>query len=152
MANFYKKIKLSFRGNFPLIEDMDEALKDPYRLHNNVDEWNLKTPGDNSTSGYGTDYYKDRKPPVSSIDPEYAVRPKWHGDFDGEDADQNDEKPAMESGDALYDSDSPIGRSQEIQRRVKDDRDNTGVGPFNQQKKLNKTVDFFDKIKRRLRN
>ena len=151
MANFYKKIKLSFRGNFPLINDMDEALKDPYRLHNDGVDWELNRPGDNSTSGYGTDYYVQSKPPVSSIDPEYATRSKWSGDFDGEDPDQNDRKPAMNSGDALYDTDSPIGRPQETQRQIQDDRDNTAIGPFNQST-VNKTVDFFDKIRRRLRN
>jgi len=151
MSNFYKKIKLSFRGNFPLIDDMDEALKDPYHLHDDGVDMELNKPGDNSTSGYGADYYVDRKPPVSSIKPEYATRPKWNGAFDGEDPDQNDRKPAMQSGDALYDTDSPIGRPQETQRQIEEDRDNTSVGPFNQYNK-NKTVDFFDNIRRRLRD
>ena len=148
MSNFYKKLKLAFRGNFPLWSDQP---KDPYNPHSDGYDVELNTPGDNSTSGFGTDYYVDRKPPVSSVKPEYATRPKWNGDFDGEDPDENDHKPAMNSGDAFYDSDSPIGIQQEVARSTnKVDRDNTAIGPFNQS--LRKTHVFFDSIKRRLNN
>jgi len=154
MANFYKNIKLSFRGNFPRINDMDEALKDPYHLHDNQLDPELNKPGDNQTSGFGTDYYTNKKPPVSSIKPEYATRPKWHGDFDGEDADRNDKKPAMLNGDGFYDEDSPLGIEQTVSRQIgKVDRDNTAVGPFNQfNSSLSDTQLFFDSIRRRLKN
>lgn len=138
------------RGITPLVNDQDQALKDPYRLHEDDADVNLNTPGDNSMSGFGTDYYDDRKPPVSSVKPEYSTRPKWTGDFDGEDPDQNDHKPTMEGGENFYDVDSPIGRAQEVQRSVgKIDRDNTAIGPFNQS---SNTRNFFDNIKKRIRN
>lgn len=150
--NYYRKIKLSFRGNTPMILDMDEALNDPYKKKkpNSDNTIELNTPGDQSASGYGTDYYSDRKPPVSSVKPEHSTRPKWSGDFDGQDPDKNDRKPEMMSGFGLYDPDSPLS----IERMTADQinrhsRDNSTVGPFNQSNS-SKTLDFFDIIKRRL--
>lgn len=148
--NYYKKIKLSFRGNFPMISDIDEALNDPYKKKkpNSDNTIELNTPGDQSASGYGTDYYDDRKPPISSVKPEYSTRPKWSGDFDGQDYDKNDRKPEMTSGFGFYDPDSPLS----IERTTGDlinghSRDNSAIGPFNQS---SKTLDFFDNIKKRL--
>ena len=146
MANFYKKLKLSFRGNFPLWSDQP---KDPYHPHSDGYDVEMNTPGDNSTSGWGTDYYTSTQPPVSSIKPDYATRPKWSGDFDGEDPDKNDHKPAMQGGEGFYDSDSPIGIEQETWRKGnKVDRDNTAVGPFNQSS--SNTGIFFDNIRKRI--
>ena len=34
MSNFYKKLKLGFKGNFPKIMDQDEAKSDPYKPKN----------------------------------------------------------------------------------------------------------------------
>jgi len=150
--NWYKITKLAFRGITPAIEDMDEALNDPYKKKtpNSDNPIELNTPGDQSTSGFGTDYYDDRKPPQSSINSEYATRPKWNGDFDGEDPDKNDDKVDMTDGFGFYDDDSPlsIGRTTEDKLNGHN-RDRSAIGPFNQSNSSS-TRDFFDNIKKRL--
>jgi hypothetical protein len=153
MVNFYKRmLKLSFRGNTPRITDMDKALTDPYapKGQNNEEGWfNLNRPGDQSSTGYGADYYTDEKQPPKGISQyeERAAQPPFTKDFDASDPELNDKYPLMDSGMALYDTDSPLGISETVKRKTGIDRDNTSTGPHNQSSKL---TDVFDNIRHRL--
>jgi hypothetical protein len=154
MANFYKKmIKVSFRGNTPRISDEDDALTDPYKsksVNNERGTFELNTPGDQSATGFGTDYYTDHKQPpkgISEIE-DRALREPYGTDFDGNDPNLNDKYPLMEGSSNLFDDESPLSRSAIISRKENGiDRDNTSVGPHNQS---SKTENIFDNIRRRI--
>jgi hypothetical protein len=150
MPNFYKKaLKLSFRGNFPLMNDKDVILRDPYAPKKREDGPEMKMPGDQDTNGFGTDYMPKAQPPSGiKVKDDRSIRGKWQDSFDGEDPDKNDAKPVMNSGDKFYDDDSPLSPLQRSMSKIDgEDRDNTAVGPHNQ-----KTIseNFFDKVRRRL--
>lgn len=151
--NFYNKIKkISFRGNIPRINDIDQALADPYRHQTFHDTRgvDMMRPGDQDSTGFGVDYYHDKQPPKgTSQRQDRALRRRWRSSTDGEDYQKGDLKPAMESGFGLYDTDSPIGRFQKSMRSVSGvDYDNTVVGPHNMS---NLSKKLFDNIRSRIK-
>ena len=69
--NWYRKIKLSFRGNIPRSEDLDEKTRDPYKKDPQV------TPGDEeSGGGYGSRFRGREMPKGFSAhsDDEYSLQ------------------------------------------------------------------------------
>jgi len=153
MANYYKKMILSFKSR-SLIDQTDDAFRDVYNLKKDKapGQENLKTPGDVSTTGLGSDFLDSAKPPDPwSATEERSVIPKWTTSFDGEDPDLNDKKPPMVGGEGWYPEESPLGINGSMGRELETpDRDNSVLGPHNQHSLMNQSK-LFDKLKRRVR-
>ena len=147
--NWYK---LAFRGNIPRINDIDEALQDPYKKKNDQDPrgTELNTFGDQSTTEGGTDYYDDKQPPKNTQQlADRAIGPHYNHDTDGEDPQNGDFKQPMHSGDSLYDTDSPIGNTSQVFRDIeKPNLDRPATGPNNM---TNRNRDFFSNLRQRVR-
>lgn len=154
MSNYYKKMhKIAFKSR-SLIDQTDDAFRDPYNLKEEKPsgQENLKTPGDVSTTGFGYDFMEDRKPPEPwSATEERSLIPKWNDSHDGSDPDLNDSRPSMNNGFGWYSSENPLSPSRDAARSIeKPDRDNSVIGPHNQHDSINQS-DFFDKLRRRVR-
>jgi len=77
--NWYKKIKLSHRGNIPKAWDLDNILEDPYKKHYLDPSKDLTTPGDEEFSGgFGTRFRGKLMPKdfSSTSDGEYELQKK----------------------------------------------------------------------------
>ena len=148
--NYYKRMKLSFRGNIPRMEEMDDL--DPYKKKtpgdgNGVD---MKTPGDEEGwSGLGTrvrgkdfpkdiemvdDYELEREKDIPTVDHalmgENAPLPEHTGVDDGE----------------LFDSDSPLSRERTVFDQLGSEVSHP-IGPNNMQSRNN----IYETLRKRIR-
>jgi len=77
--NWYKKIKLSHRGNIPKAWDLDHMFEDPYKRHYIDPSEDLTTPGDEEFGGgFGTRFRGALMPKdfSSTSDGEYELQKK----------------------------------------------------------------------------
>lgn len=157
--NWYKKTKTARKGIIPVFNDLDDALKDPYKPA--IDEQGLPLtllkPFDQDTSPMGGhDYYDGFKNYRKAPPPGYKLRDTEPGgqplgsDSDGRDSDNNDKYQLMTDGFAFHGPDSPMSREQTVDRLTSGkDFDNSVIGPLNQQK-FHNSNNFFENIRKRI--
>jgi len=149
--NYYKKVKLAFRGNIPRMDERDDI--DPYKKHkpgdgNGVE---MKTPGDEEGwSGLGTrvrgkDFPKD----ISERDGEYDEQrkrdiPTVDHALMGENAPLSN-NTGVDHGE-LYDSDSPMSMERTTFDKLENPQSEP-IGPHN----MNKQRDIFKRVRDRIR-
>ena len=148
--NYYKRMKLSFRGNIPRMEEMDDL--DPYKKKtpgdgNGVD---MKTPGDEEGwSGLGTRVRGKDFPKNTEEKDRYGLErekdiPTVDHTLMGENAPLPNDT-GVDNGE-LFDPDSPMS----MERVTMDKLENTQsdpLGPHNMHRRL----DLFKKVRDRIR-
>ena len=157
--NWFKDVKIAYRGNIPTISDPDARTRqeNPYYKPDRPSEGQgiqLNTPGDESGgSGFGTRFRGPDAPDdysaVTEEDPgERRFLPTEDTMFLGE----GDWRPVGEgTSERFFDSESPIGRSQEVMRDLsgrvnKDDR----LGIHNMPTGITTVYDRLNEVKSRL--
>jgi len=132
--NFYKRMKLSFRGNIPRMDEMDDL--DPYKKHKPGDGNGLemKTPGDEEGwSGLGTRVRgKDFPKNIMQKDDYDLQRDKDIPTVDHALMGENAPLPGdtgVDNGE-LYDSDSPLSMERTVADKLEGHYSNPN-GPHN---------------------
>jgi len=120
--NWYKKIKLSHRGNIPKAWDLDNMFEDPYRKHRIDPSEDLTTPADEEFGGgLGTRFRGSLMPKDFSAisDGEYALQK--NNDLETREHMMNVTPPntGIEDG-VLADPEDPTSRNYRIMDKLFD--------------------------------
>lgn len=145
-------MKLSFRGNIPRMEEMDDL--DPYKKKtpgdgNGVE---MKTPGDeDSWSGFGTRVRGRDFPTDIQQEDNYDLQreqdiPTVDHALMGENA-PLPENTGVDNGE-LYDSDSPLSRERIVSDKLENSMSHP-IGPMNMRSKERSGI--YDKLRKRIR-